>query len=514
MLRKRAVAAAVIGAIVGSGLVAAEEPAGVANPDICPPTVSNPQPRPAALGPGEDLVVWFAKAAGNKIGGAAFAFVMSRLGLGDQTAAQLREISDQLTQINAKLDQLKVSVDDLARRVDEVAFTNLMARFKELRTNVNSISNEDMQEVALAAENLANVLASPGTPDQIAEARACLQQKKAAFRVEAGKKHAATNVENITNLLVSTATEDELVTGYGRLLLHRNTFLSRAHSQALRDFYDFLEQYQALAAIQKAEWQVAEGKAVETIRRSNAEFYNEAGTSGRPGWVQTQRAALPDLIPEGVLIDIGTAADTTVGKTMFFPLGGTNHGPKETTWRDPDLQSWFTGSAEAPRVAAEFSGPSPHVGDAAWKNWKIINAPQWVRLIAGKKDSELGSTYLNDRFGLTSRGPGLREPFGESSWVWINHRRNHDMTMKKGRRGTQTYKFPLTVRVRLDRSGPMANVERPPGEWAPVLQRNQAGMSKPQVARVVSQAYDAARASLILTRPADVNYMVLKSGQH
>ncbi len=510
MLRNRAaVAAAVIGAI-GCWLTAAARPASAANPDICPPA-ENVEPGPAAIGPGEDLVVWFAKAAASRIGGAAFGFVMSRLGLGDQTPAQMREISEQLRQVNAKLDRLQVTADDIRRRVDEAAFTNLMIRFKDLRADVESIHTNGMQEVALAAENLASVMSSPTTPEQVAEARECLQQKQEHFRVFAGRKGADNNVEKITNLMSSVATEDELVTGYGRLLLHRNRYLSRTQSQALRELYDYLEQYQALAAIQRAEWQVAEGKAVDTIAASNARFYSEIGL--RPGTIQTQRASLPDPIPEGAVIDVGTGADTTIGKTMFFPLGGVDNGPKEMTWRDPDLQGWFTGSAEAPRVAAEFDGRFPPLGRAAWKNWQIINAPQWGSLIAGKKESELGSAYLNSVFNLASGIEGLREPFGESSWVWINHRRNHEMTMKKGTRRTQKYYFPLTVRVRLDRSGPMSNVERPPAEWAPELPRAQGPRTRPQVAELVSQAYAGARASLILTRKVDVSYMELKSGE-
>lgn len=509
-----AVAAVVIG-VTGCGLIVGAGPAQAANPDICPPTVSNAQAHPAAAGPAEDLVLWFAKAAASRAAGAAFGFVMSQLGLGDRTGAQLAAISEQLARMDAKLDRLQESANEIKRRVDEAEFTTMMIRFNALKARIDSINRNGMQEIARAAENLAKVMSSPGTPEQreeaIAEATACLNQKKIDFAKLATDRGADTNVGEITSLLSSSAGEGTLVNGYGRLLLPSSRYLTHKHSEALRAFYDYLEQYQALAAIQRAEWQVATGRSRETIQRDNEEFHSEIGTA--PGTIQRQRLALPDPIPKGAVIDLGTGHETTtIGKTMYFPLGGVENGPKETTWRDPDLQGWFTGSAEAPRVAAEFDGPFPPLGQAAWKDWQIINAPLWGGLVAGKKDSELGTAYLNRLFSLTSGIGGLREPFGESSWVWINHRRNHEMTMKKGTRRTQKYYFPLTVRVRLDRSGPMANVERPPAEWAPELPRAQGPRSKPQVAQVVEQAYAAARASLILTRKVDVSYMALKSG--
>ncbi|HET7434254.1 MAG TPA: hypothetical protein VFN10_06020 [Thermoanaerobaculia bacterium] len=459
--------------------------------------------------PAEDFVLWFAKAAGNRVAGAAFSFIMSRLGLGDPTPALLRDIFEQLSQVNAKLDRLQSTVESLAHRVDEAAFTNLMVRFKDLRADVNSINHHGLQEVALAAENLANVLSSPATPDQVEEATNLLQRKKEQFRELAGRKGADVNVEKITNLIASTASEDELVTGYGRLLLRRNRFLTPADSHALREFYDYLEQYQALAAIQRAEWQVAEGMAVETIRRSNAEFYNEIGTSTRPGWIQQQRAVLPEPIPDGTVIDIGTGADTTAGKTMLFVLGGADNGPSETDWRDPDPQGWSTAAATPVRVAAEFTGRFPPLRQAGWKDWSVITREQWNRLIGEKEDADLASAYLNQKFGLTSAVPGLREPFAETSAIWLDHHRNHTLTYLKGsaRPRSTSAVFPVRARVRLHQSAPVAV------EYAPELKPRGGSSRLPQLKPEFARAFAAARASLILTRTVDVNYMALQSNR-
>ena len=509
MLRSRAVVATtLIGAIV-SLLIAAAAPvyaADAKNPEIGPPSVSNPPARPAAAGPAEDLVLTFVKAAGSHIGGKAFNFVMAQLGFGDPTPALLRGISNQLAQVNAKLDRLEESVEELKRLVGEGQFTQLMLAFNAVRANVDSINDNGMQEVALAADNLANVLSSPSTPDQVQEATECLHEKRQELERLLDTRGADTNLGVISSLMSSSAGETTLVNAYGRLLLHKR-YVNRKDSQALRAFYDYLEQYQALAAIQRAEWQVATGKSRERIETDNDAFFHEAGSRVRPpGLIQIQRAALPDLIPEGVLIDVGATGETTttLGKPMLFPMGGS-FGRELHSWRDPDNQGHSTGQAEAVSTAASFAGPD---GSAGLSNWRIIKPAEWNSLMAGKKEAQTGTAYLNAAFGLEFRFPQkFARPFEFNPFVWIDTAaRQHRIQLTAG-----AWVYPVHRDVVVSGSGSMA-WDGPAARWNPNLPTSARGTTRDDLERLrraVANAFMSG-SRLILSRTTDVSYMALK----
>ena len=507
-----AVVVAVIGA-TACGLFAGAAPAYAANPenpDICPPSVSNPPPRPAAAGPVADLVLEFLKGAAGSAGGEAFSFAMSLLGRGDRTAAQMQEISEQLNRMEAKLDALQGTANEIKQRVNLAAFTNLMIRFKDLKADVESINSNGLVPVALAAANLAKVMSEPGTPEQIAErtaeATTCLNQKKEFFRTFAGTKGADNNVQKIANLMSSEASEDQLVNGYGRLLAQNNRYLFRRHSEALRVFYDYLEQYQALAAIEKAEWQIANRIPTAIIQESNERFSSRSARPGRPspkpGWIEAQRAVLPDAIPPGVVIDVGAAGDTTLGKSMLCPEVDRID---TITWRDPDEQGHSTGQAEAVSTASRFfcwaAAPAP------LSNWRIINPAEWNSFVAGKAASLSGWEYINATFDLRSRGEGFPLPFSRNSFIWIDsaaHRRPITLHNYWGRK----WYYPLHTGVFVGRSGSL--------DWDPINYRpgdlpTSSWASMEEVKEQVRQAFDRGKGSLLLSRTTDVNYMAVKS---
>lgn len=502
------VAVAVIGA-TACGAIAGAAPAYAAdaeNPEICPPSVSNPPPRPAAAGPLPDLVLEFLKGAAGSAGGEAFSFAMSLLGRGDRTAAQLQEISEQLARMDAKLNALQDTANEIKQRVNQAAFTALMVKFKDLKADVESINDHGMRPVALAAANLAKVMSEPTTPERIEEAVACLNQKKEFFETFAGTKGADNNVQKIANLMSSEATEDQLVNGYGRLLAQHNRYLFTRHSEALRAFYDYLEQYQALAAIQKAEWQIANRIPTAIIQESNERFSSRSARPGRPsprpGWIESQRAVLPDAIPRGIVIDVGAAGDTTLGKTMLCP---ETDRIDTITWRDPDEQGHSTGQAEAVSMASRFIcwGASP----TPLRNWRIVNAAEWNSFVAGKAASSSGADYLNGTFNLRSGGEGVPPPFGINSFVWVDsaaHR--HPITLHRFW-GSKWY-YPLHTGVFVGRSGPL---NWDPKSYRPGDLPSSTWATKEALKEQVRQAFDRGKGSLLLSRTVDVNYMAVKS---
>jgi hypothetical protein len=519
-----AVAAVVLGAFFGCELVAAETPARAANPDICPPSVTTPRPpSAAAAGPGVDLVLEFAKGAASRAGGAAFDFLLSRLGLGDRSPDQLKEIAGRLTDIQNKLLLLHDSLNDVKRRVDQVEFTTLMIAFDAVLVKVDSINTNGMQEVARAAENLADIMSRPHTPEMIEPAEACLQQKRQAYVELLSRNSADTNNAVITRLMSGAAGRGTLVNGYGRLLLSNRQFLSDAQSDALRAFYDYLEQYQALAAIQRAEWQIATGVSHSRIEQDNREFYNEIGIGSAPqGTIQIQRSLLPDPIPEGVRIDLGSAAaDSTVGKTMLFPMGGV-FGPHFVTFRSADSHGW-AGPAEAVKVAADFVGP----GVAELKDWKVIDEMQWTSLMARKPSAETGAKYLNDLFSLVPSDPSPgryappftgRDPHNYPlDRIWVNSAaRQLCPTLTPKRR--EPWCWPIHAAVLVDKSGSMAldgpaSVRVP---WVPNAGDFPANRHVPTrvefnaLLRDAARSFDRAKGRLIVTRIADANYVGLK----
>ena len=519
--RVAAVAAAVLGA-TGFGLVGGAGSAhAAATPDICPPHLSKTQPGVAAsaMPGGADLVEWFAKAAGGAVGGGAFRFVMSQLGQGDPTPGQLQEILAQLASMDARLDALQSSVDEISRRVNHGMFTTLMIEFNKYKSKVEAVNENGLQEVSLAVANLAKIKSSPGsTPEQIAQARACLDQKKAFFKTFATHENVATNLKNISNLLPSSVGEEQLVNSYGRQVVQNNRYLTTKHSEILRAFYDYLEQYQALAAIQLAEWQLASQISTARVKATNVKFYNT--DPKKPGLIQSQRAALPRSIPAGVVIDVGPAGDTTLHKPMLFPYGGSD-GNRRTTWRDEDKQRWSTGRGEAVRVASAFVYPNAGLKRSE-NDWRVIDKAGWNSLVAGKKPEQTGTEYLNALFGLVEP-PGRRNTdfayaFGAKSAVWVDTVKYHQIRVWS--RG-DTVSFPVHPGIQVGQSGALA-IPAPATVmvWTPWLpdhgpkswnSRNTRGdvraAQNEALKKEVAQIFDTGLGSLILSRETNVNYM-------
>lgn len=536
MFRKRAVVAATVIGACGLGLIAGVGPAHASDTDkICPPAGSAEAQFPAAAAnPAVDLVQAFWDAAKSRIGNQAFSFVMNRLGLAqvDPTTEQLRAISAQLTQIDGKLVVLQDTLNELRERVDQTAFDQKMSDFQKYRNNVASINDDGMRGLARAAENLAKVMSGAATPEELEKAKDCLEDRKKRFVQLLNDTSAGTNLANMTGYLDGSLGNETLVDAYGRLLLNKNRYLSAEHSLALRRFYDYLEQYQALAATQRAEWKVAHRDPVEDIRRSNAEFFNEEGP--KLGSIQTQRAALPEPIPQGVLVDRGpNATGTTEGKSMLFVLGGS-FGPESATWRDPNSRGWSTGPGEAERVATAFVFSTLSTGgrNLELRNWRVLWIAEWNSLVARKPPEQTGSDYLNEKFGLKLAGAGETQAFARPfsreplTGVWVgrvgvrpseggDEARAWDIEMRgRSIHSHEARTFQRGV-VYLHHSGSITFPNNPRTAWVPDLPRT-ASLDPPpdryrSIREEVEKRYNAQRRRLILSRPTDVNYMAMRS---
>ncbi len=494
--------AASLAAATCLGIVGTAVPASASTPGICPPQVASQSAAHLTDVDAQatDLVLEFIKAAGKGVGGKAFNFALSQLlgGGEDRTPEQLDAIAKQLATMDAKLDNLQKSADEIKAAVNEAAFTNMMMRFKDLKADVESINHNGLVPVALAADNLAKVKANPeSTPEQIAAAKECVSFQRSNFLTLAGMKGADNNVNKIYNLLSSDAGEDHLVNGYGKLITQNNRLLVTKHSEQLRAFYDYMEQYLALAAIQKAEWQVGTGRPDVVIEASNKQFTND--DPNKPGMIQTLRGALPKPIPATVSIDAGQGGDRVVGKTMIMSVGG----PK-STWRDADRQGHSTGDSEIVKRVKNLNSGSDSRG-LGLKDWKVITPDEWNTLLQNKPANQGNIDFLNWRLSdQTTRHFG----FNDKIWIgtdahnqtmnWVNKDRNP-------RSGVATYPTHLTVtatfRDSLATTGPTA-------AWSPVLPWQLGKVENSRVAKqFVDKAFNDVKGNLVVSRTVVHNYM-------
>jgi hypothetical protein len=451
---------------------------------------------------------------------------MNRLGLAqvDPTTEQLRAISAQLTQIDGKLVVLQDTLNELRQRVDQTAFNREMLDFEFYRNNVDSINRDGMRGLARAAENLAKLMSGAAPPDELEKAKDCLEQRKQRFVQLLNSTSAGTNLANMTRHLDGRLGKETLVDAYGRLLLNNNRYLSSEHSLALRRFYDYLEQYQALAATQRAEWKVANRDPVKDIKDVNAEFFNEEGP--RLGSIQTQRAALPEPIPQGVLVDRGpNPTGTTQGRSMLFVLGGS-FGPESATWRNQDRMGWSTSRGEAERVATAFVYSTPSAGgrNRELGNWRVIWTAEWNSLVAGKPPQETGAEYLNRIFSLALAGGGKPQTFARpfsrepGTGVWVSRvgqRFPEDESIEKFTempttdRGPIFFQFWIRGVVFVTNSGSITFPNSPATGYIPAVPTTWRRDFVETLKKEMDTRFNAARGRLMLSRNTDVNYMAM-----
>jgi hypothetical protein len=445
-----------------------------------------------------DLVKLFVKSAGSSTGTAAFSFAMSTLmGGGDQTSDQLNAISAQLASMDAKLDALQGTADEIKSRVNKAAFTNLMTEFKKIRSSVDSINHNGLMPVAITATHLATVKDDPNsTPEQIEQAENCLAIQQKGFRDLALKRDVEVNSPNIANLLESTAGENDLVSGYGTMLAQEHRYLTAEHSGYLQSFYSYIEQYQAMAEIQRAEWQIAVQKPTETIRQSNVEFYNEIGHVSQPGVVQHQRAAMPEEIPSGTMIDVGSNGDETIGKTMLTDASRLNGSSHHVTWREADRQGDSTRQSQATTWLDYFNrDQGKKFGD-----WRIVKPAEWNSLVETKKSATATADHLDTVFNYK---PGKH--FTTGDFVWVDKKTEHTITVKPRIHDWKTY-YPVHVGITLANSGD-ASTTSAAASWQPGLPTETLRMSHERARQIVTERFENAKGLMLVARDVEINYM-------
>lgn len=508
--RAASTVAASLAATLCFGLFGAAAPANATTPEVCPPKVfaQSAAHLADATAVDQDLVLEFIKAAGKGIGGRAFNFALSQLmGSGDRTPEQLDAIAKQLATMDAKLDNLQQTADEIKAAVNEAAFTNLMMRFKDLKADVESVNHNGLVPVALAADNLSKVKANPeSTPEKIAAAEECLSFQRSNFVSLAGAKGADNNVNKIHNLLSSDAGEGHLVNGYGKLITQKNRLLVTKHSEQLRAFYDYMEQYLALAAIQKAEWQVGTGRPNSVIAASNKAFTNK--DAAKPGMIENLRAALPKPIPTSASIDAGQGSDHVMGKTMIMSVGarpGDPHQSSRYTWRDAGRQGHSTGDSRVVKKVKELNTSHNETRGLGLKGWKVVDPSEWDALLQNKSQNQDNLGFLNSRLSNHST---QHFSIGQKIWIGTNA---HDLTVnwvnqdRSPRSGVATYPIHATVT-------PLSwNDAKTTGGtlvWNPALPWQLGKVENSAAAkRIVDRAFNEAQANLVVSRTVDHNYM-------
>jgi len=304
-----------------------------------------------------DLVAAFLKAAAGKGAG----FIFSKLVPGAESA-QLDAISKQLKELTDRVNEIQAKVAAIEVKDDKYEYTNLYGKFQTYRQNVIEL-NDSLALVGTAAARMAMAQDAydkdPAHTDakvtkEYEDAKSNLEGRKANFVSEGKEKDPLGNVDSIRNLLYPESGTDTIVDAFGQYLMGTNRIVNADSSKALRNVYDTLEQFQALAAFMEAEFIIAHtpkgGDPNEELAPKTAAFDR---------YIKSQRAVLPEAIPAGTAIDVGSDySKGTVGKPLFRLT--------------PDAMPWFYQNSGAktqgvPDALAKLNATkSPDVTDGKW----------------------------------------------------------------------------------------------------------------------------------------------------
>ena len=144
-------------------------------------------------------------------------------------------------------------------------------------------------------------------------------------------------------------------------------------------------------------------------------FSNDSTTN--PGYIEKQRAVLPETIPVAVMIDVGEGGDTALRKTMLAIVEPRPSQPYEPDykffWQDPDPQGWSWGNAMTVSKAKQWNS-DPRFG-IELDRWRIMNDTEWNTMVETKPDDRSAIEHLHSTFGVAAN-----RHFKTGEVVWIS----------------------------------------------------------------------------------------------
>jgi hypothetical protein len=318
--------------------------------------------------------------------------------------AQLKAIQASLDQVNSRLGDISTKVDLAITEARNDQLTTTMRAACTTSNQVKFLYLDDYVPVLQAGVILGDILSSNdpvvrgyattkigdlppdfqklyGNPAQCDESRdkekqlGCQTPKTLVTRREDlfAKDYTARGIDRtdtvLSNFLRPNTATGSVLTDFGAVLMEKPV-IGHSDSVSMRELYDQLAQAEAMSAWMQAEFHVLDSTSGVTRDTIYQRF--ETNTAA-------EQAALPPMIPEGAVVDLGGAnavttrnhpiymVPTTVDQTFWTPNVETNN-PVSTT---------ADGPAQIISVLNSKSCDSP----ACFNHWKVPTRAQVAALL-------------------------------------------------------------------------------------------------------------------------------------
>jgi hypothetical protein len=229
----------------------------------------------------------------------------------------------QLQAINARLDQIETRIGGVGDRVNQLIREHREKAFDDELLQICAIANSQMtiytdyKEAVESGLRLGALLNKEPAKADIKDFSGSTPREVAAEDVKefidqykANRNKFGEQIGTLRNALVPRdRTTWTALRRYGLVLMARERFLTRADSTALRDLYREISEIHALTSWMEAEYWTALGRANRMNDVINAFVEDD----------KAAEAALPEMIPHGVVVDVGKESPSTAdGRQMWF----------------------------------------------------------------------------------------------------------------------------------------------------------------------------------------------------
>lgn len=233
----------------------------------------------------------------------------------EQTLEQLDEIRGHLNEVSAQLSRVEGRLDGIASAINSHAFDADLRPLCAIARQQHSLFTEFYEPLIRAGYRLAETVKNdpkgadtPGdnglTPRQEVQELLSVYLERSRLRDDEG------DFQTLREALVPTGQGTPILQSYGRVLLGKR-FLTRADSNSIRVLYRELAAVRAIATWMSEEYWSSRPAFGHLVRQRQHAMVNDN---------TVEENSLPRMIPEGVVIDLGTGGSTgTTGKPMWYP---------------------------------------------------------------------------------------------------------------------------------------------------------------------------------------------------
>jgi len=359
-------------------------------------------------------------------------FIMDQVGLSENTAAQLQELSNKIDALSA---QLQDTESRLSSQINQLGLSNRLDYLQDKRTSLDALYGRFKDVVPVAVELKETQQKDPSNQTKINDLMDELKSRKQKFVAKADEIGVEELSKNFHDRL-QPQSGPGVLRQYGTFIMDKHRILTNADSQAVDNMYTLLEEEQALATWMSIEAELAQypytnPRTKAFVDNAIANFSHWRADQRDP---KAENGLLPD-IPPVVAIDRGPDTNVTLystrNKDMFTYVGGGSvtairYAPDKyayapwgealnsQVWPKPSPPLWR--STVPPTVqAAARQVNNTKFGEATFTNWTVPSDAQLGGLFSGLPSAKTNasiSAYITSIFGKVMVPP--------NSWIWTN----------------------------------------------------------------------------------------------